>query len=140
MIMQMGGQQMPPEMQQQLVKRVAQTEAQLIGEISQQLTPQQPDPMKEMHDTEMEVKLQTEAQKSQDAKARIAADLEKASMTEETKRLNIAADQEKANQDTAQKREAAHLQATQKAAGIYQKAVSDAEKTDVARSKNQGQR
>lgn len=135
MTMQMGG-QMPPEMQQQLVKRVAQTEAQLIGEISQQLSPQQPDPMKEMHETEMEVKLRTEAQKSEDAKARIAADLEKAAMTEETKRLNIASQQEKANQDTAQRREAAHLQAEQKAAGIYQKAVSDAEKADVARSNN----
>lgn len=135
--MQQGPPQLPPELQQQMVKRAAQVEAQLIGEISQQLSPQQPDPMKEMHDTEMQVKLQTEAQKSQDAQARIAADLDRASMTEETKRLNIAAEQEKANQDTAQKREAAHLQATQKAAGIYQKAVADAEKADVARAKNQ---
>lgn len=132
MVPQFGG-QVPPEMQQQLVKRVAQAEAQLIAEVSQQLSPQQPDPMQQMHETEMEVKLRTEAQKSEDAKARIAADLQKATLTEETKRMGIAAGQEKANQDTAQKREAARLQAEQSAVGIYQKAVAESERTDVAR-------
>lgn len=115
MMAQTGG-QIPPQAQQQMMAqmaaRTAQVEAQLLQAIVQQITPpQQPDPMQQMHETEMQVKMQTEAQKSQDTQAKIAADLQKAQMANAQKQQEMQADMLMNEQKIAQDREQAMLNA-----------------------------
>jgi len=110
--------QMPPQMQQQAMQQMqgqmqaqlAQAEQQILAQVIQQIIPpQQPDPMQKMHETEMQVKMQTEAQKSQDTQARIQADLMKAQMATEQKQQEMNADIVMNEQKIAQNREAAML-------------------------------
>jgi len=137
MLQQMGG-QIPPQAQEQLMQqmqvRISQTEQQILQQIVQQLTPpQQPDPMLQMHETEMQVKMQTEAQKSQDNQARVMADLEKARMQAMQKQREMDLDMISNEQRIAQSREAAFLNAET----ARQKTYADLQK-EVARARTQG--
>lgn len=112
---QMGG-QVPPEMQQQIMQQaqmqISQLEMQMFGQVMQQITPpQQLDPMQQMHEKEMQVKMQTEAQKSEDTQARIEADLLKAQMANEQKRREMEMDAIMSEQKIAQDREQSFLNA-----------------------------
>jgi len=140
MIAQQSGGQLPQEIQQQLQMRISQIESQMMGEIIPQISPQQEDPMIAMHEREMSIKEQDGVRKSEDNRIKTKADMAKAGMVEETKRMDIEASESEANQNIAQRREAVHIQADSQQASIYQKAVSEAEKNDISRraSFNQG--
>jgi hypothetical protein len=135
MMQQMGG-QVPPQAQQQLMQqmqvRMAQVESQMLMQVVQQITPPpQPDPMLQMHDKEMQIKMQTEAQKSQDNNARVMADLEKARMQAMQKQREMDLDVVMNEQRIAQNREQAFLNAET----ARQKTYADLQK-EVARSRN----
>lgn len=136
---QMQGISPNPQMQSQMAQMVAQIESQMIGQIMQQVTPQQPDPMVQMHEKEMQQKAQSDQMRNQTDQQKIMADTQKAQNAEITKRMQIAAGQEQANQDIAQKREKAFIDGNLQRAGIYAKALSDAEKNDITiNQQNQG--
>ena len=132
-IAQQSGGQLPPEIQQRLQTRISQVEAEMMSGIIPQITAKQVDPMVAMHEREMVIKENADAQKSEDNSKKLQVDMARASMTEETKRMGIEASEAEANQNVAQRREAAHLQADNQLATIHQKALADAEKNDTMR-------
>lgn len=114
----------PQMMQQQIPAMVAQIESQMIGQIMKQIAPQQPDPMVQMHDKEMQVKQQSDTMKNQ-------TDVQKAMASEETKRMKIMSDEANANQDIAQKREKVAIDAGLKQQDSYNKFTLEAQKNDI---------
>jgi hypothetical protein len=129
-------QQLPQIPPQEIAKLSEQIELKLMTDIIPQIAPTPVDPMKEMHDNEMQVKSQGDMLKAQDAERKTMVDVEKAKEQEETKRLGIQVQQATANQDTAQRREAAHLNAKVQSDGINQRAMAEAEKNDISRRSN----
>jgi len=127
------------QLQAQIPQIVTKVESQMIGQIMQQLAPQQPDPMKEMHDKEMQIKQQDSTMRNQIEQVKLQTDAQKSTESEITKRMKIIADEQKANQDTAQKREAAFINAGQKSEELYQKSIIEAQKNDLATQQIRGQ-
>jgi len=127
-----GNQMLMQQMQGQVQGLLAKLESEMINKIIEQLAPNQPDPMVQMHDKEMQIKHKDIAMKYEQANAKLQSDMQAAIESEVTKRMKIIADEQKANQDIAQKRETAYLNANQKAQEVYQKSIVEAAKNDTA--------